>query len=157
MKRNASISQISVFNERTIDALIQHDKSEEYTVTSIYELVRKCDPMIIADQLNPIPVRQKIKSSREHKQLYQLETRAQTAFRRKLISFIVALNITTPDLSQAVNEPIDPYKSESLRRLSEFSWPKALGSRVIMPNDGLNDEWDERCAMVIGHIFHSFP
>ena len=136
-----------IFSARMADFQKESDSIGEVRlgdcrITSIYELVRNCNPRELAAEI------------------YSIEDTAEPLEITKVRSFcdfISALRLVSPDLATSVLRPIDPLDATSMHGIEGTSWPKILGRRIIVREPIGSSAWRKTVASVLSHVLRYCP
>ena len=129
--------------EETEAFSISGSRGREYRyVTTVYELLRKCDPTLVEQYLYP----------RCQGAKGDLSDKASAG---RMRTFIAALREITPDLSQSALSPIDLTDTANLQRISVLSWPKALGTRICLGGSHGCKADEQYAAILLGHMINA--
>lgn len=125
---------------------------QDSCVTTVYEVLRKCDPARLADVVFS---GHSVGSAADGAVGTAIDG-APCPNRRLLASHLgatlEAILTVAPDLDESAQIPLDIGKAVDCERLYGLSWPRALGTRVVMPSDESSRRWLDRATIVFGHV-----
>lgn len=116
------------------------------TVTTVYEVLRKCQPSSVGRLAFPGS-----SAGAGHGLCSRGSVHGQAAASYSSTALRAMLSVS-PDMEQTAERPIDPANPVQLGWLHGLSWPKALGRRVIMPSSERCVEWNRDAGAILSHL-----
>lgn len=130
------------------------------TITAVYEVVRRCDPAIVARVAFPGGACSHVPSERSSTSVGASPSNSFAAsdylgsgFAAAYVaSAMEAILSVEPDLEASGLAPVDPSDAAHMGAILQSPWPEALGRRISMPADEGCPEWQRAAGSVVRHL-----